>query len=264
MNTFSSIKGQSFQAHLHQTMKCTWDQFDIYCINLKSREDRHCHVTKLFKTLGIECTMVRVDKHDIPKIGLLESCCLVFEMYLASNTEKHLLLFEDDIIVGDATTFNYDQINRFMRSVDDWDVLRLGMNKGLYLQEFEHAFRCNALGNHAIVYNKCFVKVFLEYIKKQDSHVDWLVANATGKCYILKDQLFFQGNYGTDNFWGELEMNEFQIDFQKCPIEYQKRYACEALTIWKEMKNKGEQEQIEMFKNWFQSESVVFENKRMI
>eukprot|EP00835_Amoeboradix_gromovi_P006837 NODE_908_length_3163_cov_0.507180.p2 type:complete len:250 gc:universal NODE_908_length_3163_cov_0.507180:1224-475(-) len=243
-----------------------WSQFDVYCINLVTREDRFHHIKTLFQNLGIKANIKRVVKHNDPKTGLIESCCIIFEEYMKRNSGNHLLLFEDDVIVADS---NIDtqllQINGFLNTNIKWDILRLGMNKGVYLEEYDHVYRCNALGNHAVIYNKNFVPSFLKYIRNSSNHVDRLLSYATGRCYILKNQLFYQGELGTNNFWGEGKvMNEYQLEFQKSPIAYQRRYAEQALDLWVKMKRKPVKEQKEMFFQWADSTLVAFENELKI
>ncbi len=192
-----------------------WSQFDIYCINLLSRQDRFDHMTMLFARLGIKATIIRVKKHLNPKIGIIESNMQIFDLHIAKNSQKHLLIFEDDVIVSKSPNLN--QMTQFLSSDIKWDVLRLGMNKGLFIDETPYAYHAIALGNHAVLYNCDFVIKFKQHLQCHTSHIDHQISHCSSYTYVLKDLLFYQSDFPSDNNWN----SKSQIHFQNSPIEYQ-------------------------------------------
>ena len=70
---------------------------NVYCINLKTRDDRYEHARSVLDPLDLDVTYLRVDRHpDDPEQGCFESHIKAISLAYKKGSE-FVLVFEDDI-----------------------------------------------------------------------------------------------------------------------------------------------------------------------
>jgi GR25 family glycosyltransferase involved in LPS biosynthesis len=101
---------------------------DIYYINLAHRTDRNEHVLKQIASIG--CKGIRIDAVECKQgaIGCGMSHIRCLEVAKEQNM-PFVCIVEDDIEFTDPDLF-LRQLNAFLSSSIDWDVLLLGSNMG--------------------------------------------------------------------------------------------------------------------------------------
>lgn len=101
---------------------------DIYYINLAHRKDRNEHVLQQIASIG--CKGIRIDavdcKHGAIGCGMSHIRCLELAK---EHRMPFVCVVEDDIEFTDPDLF-HKQLNAFLESSIDWDVLLLGSNMG--------------------------------------------------------------------------------------------------------------------------------------
>ncbi len=106
----------------------SWGFFDkIYCINLKTRNDRYKACKKLFRKLSIPVHFHRVDKHPISGAqGCYEShLSIIKDAY--DKGYQHILIFEDDIMTNERySTELLQHAFDFMSTNKDWELFYFG------------------------------------------------------------------------------------------------------------------------------------------
>ena len=101
---------------------------NIYYINLAHRTDRNEHVLQQIASIG--CTGIRVDAVNCKQgaIGCAMSHIRCLE-FAKEQKLPFLCVVEDDIEFTDPDLF-HRQLDTFLSSSIDWDVLLLGTNMG--------------------------------------------------------------------------------------------------------------------------------------
>jgi GR25 family glycosyltransferase involved in LPS biosynthesis len=101
---------------------------DIFYINLNHRTDRNKHVLQQIETIG--CTGIRIEavecKHGAIGCGMSHIRCLELAK---ENNLPFVCIVEDDITFTNPDLFR-SQLDSFLSSSMDWDVLLLGTNMG--------------------------------------------------------------------------------------------------------------------------------------
>jgi GR25 family glycosyltransferase involved in LPS biosynthesis len=101
---------------------------DIFYINLNHRTDRNKHVLQQIKTIG--CTGIRIEavecKQGAIGCGMSHIRCLELAK---ENNLPFVCIVEDDITFTNPDLFR-SQLDSFLSSSMDWDVLLLGTNMG--------------------------------------------------------------------------------------------------------------------------------------
>ena len=97
---------------------------DIYCINLDERTDRWNFIQKQFSTI-LEINVIRISaiKHKHGWIGCGLSHISIIEKYM--NTNKYLIVIEDDCVINNVTNFYDRLINIFVwldNNMDKWEI----------------------------------------------------------------------------------------------------------------------------------------------
>jgi GR25 family glycosyltransferase involved in LPS biosynthesis len=131
-----------------------FDNTEIWCICLESRDDRYKLAVNEFKKHNLTVKFHRPKKNSNAIVGCYLSHLFCFQESKKNN--KHALVFEDDV------KFNYSinsdllkAINKFISTDKHWDILRLGTII-TYLQKKynNYIWQCKSHSSHAVLYNK--------------------------------------------------------------------------------------------------------------
>ena len=108
-------------------IKSISDITKVLYINLESRTDRKKHVENQLSTIGFKnFQRFKAIKMDNGALGCSISHLKCLQIAKANNWE-HVLICEDDIEFLDQSVFT-KQLNGFLETVDDWDVILLAGN----------------------------------------------------------------------------------------------------------------------------------------
>ena len=177
---------------------------DIYCINLKIRNEKRNQLKKQFKRRNLNVKFHIVDLHKNPKIGCINSH---FEI-ISKAKEKNIPYV---IILEDDAKF-LKSLNNIPTPPKDWDMLYLGGYIKERFSEYNSNWDCvSSWCTHAyIIHSRIYDKVlnnFEQWSKTQSSdkvaideyYIDYIHQNK--KTYIVKPQMViqFEGYSDIDN-----------------------------------------------------------------
>jgi glycosyl transferase family 25 len=97
-----------------------------YYINLDSRKDRNQHVKEQLQFLNFDIERFEAIYSSDGRIGCSLSHLAILEMARKKDLPM-IFICEDDIVFKDKKVFK-KQLNCFLKSVDNWDVLLLAGN----------------------------------------------------------------------------------------------------------------------------------------
>lgn len=148
---------------------------DIYCINLKNREDRWRHIRINKTEMDFEGEIKRIDavKHKRGHIG----CGLSHQKAIKLAKEKKL---EKILVIEDDCLFKKDSFKHFLTCIqelpEDWDILTGGVSWFLYerltmKRVSKHLVKLSDFAaSHFILYNHRSYNKILEW--KANRHID--------------------------------------------------------------------------------------------
>jgi GR25 family glycosyltransferase involved in LPS biosynthesis len=168
---------------------------EIYCINLKIRNEKRNQMKKQFKRRKLNVKFHIVELHQNPKMGCINSH---FEIIKKAKEKKlpYVLILEDDakFLKG---------LNSIPTPPDDWDMLYLGGYIKERFSELNSNWDCiSSWCTHAyIIHSRIYDQVldnFDSWAKKQDPdkvaideyYIDFIHQNK--KSYIVKPQMIVQ------------------------------------------------------------------------
>ena len=99
---------------------------NVVYINLKYRTDRKIHAERQFLNLGIHATRVEALRTLDGAIGCTISHIKCIELAKQNNWPS-VCICEDDVLFTNPEVFK-TQLDRFLKSDINWDVLLLGAN----------------------------------------------------------------------------------------------------------------------------------------
>ena len=181
-----------------------WNFFDgIFCINLKSRDDRYEAASALFKEHQIPVTFHRVTKHPTSGLqGCFESHVEVIKNAYDAGMQN-VLIFEDDLV----TTGNYDlklldDAISFMKNDNAWDIFYLGpfpeiKRFSTEATPYNNVYKIHSLCGHAYVVSRRFMEKFKD-AKFTDIPLDYIYMY-NEQSYAVYPGLFAQGASVSDN-----------------------------------------------------------------
>jgi GR25 family glycosyltransferase involved in LPS biosynthesis len=181
----------------------SWSFFDkIYCISIDTRIDRRTEAKKQFSEAGLidKVEFVLVEKHtDNPEKGIFESHISCLKKGLQAGA-KHILVFEDDILIRDYKPQVLREALSFLRKNPDWNAFFLGaiisyMKKTASKSIVEIQFRCLA---HAYALNRDFAKTFVQQ-EWNNIPFDDLLQKQCENFFALSPMIAFQGGASSDN-----------------------------------------------------------------
>ena len=108
------------------SIKSLDDIKNAFYINLEHRIDRKVHVESELRNIGIKAKRFNAINMSNGAIGCSMSHLKILEDGLKNNVD-HILIVEDDIQFLDVNKFK-NQMNKFLETHDDWDVVLLGGN----------------------------------------------------------------------------------------------------------------------------------------
>jgi hypothetical protein len=163
---------------------------DVWCICLKSRNDKYEYVKKELEKTGLDVKFYRPEKEESGMVG-----CFNSHLHCMKNSTRHCLVFEDDVMFDSV---DFSDIMTFLKSDIEWDIIRLGaQNVAFYYRALNNVYRGKSYNAHAIIYNK-------ELCKKMEfhnSHIDDYFYNNDFKDFTLLDPLCRQKHFSSDNSW---------------------------------------------------------------
>ena len=113
----------------------------IFYINLEHRIDRKLHVENELSKIGLT-NFIRFNAIKMPNGALGCSMSHLKCIQLAKENEwPHVLIVEDDIEFLDQNTF-INQANKFLQTIDKWDVLLLAGNNILPYKTIDNNDSC--------------------------------------------------------------------------------------------------------------------------
>lgn len=183
-------------------MKC-WDFLDkAYCISLRHRADRRRQSEIQFGLVGlldrvefVECTRHPQNSEQ----GIFESHLLCIRKGLESGA-RHMAVFEDDVIFDDFSPDRVTGSVRFLKSLDDWEVLFLGClvsGSRSTASPAVRQVRYRSLA-HAYVLNRPFAEK-LDKIKWSGKPFDAMLQSFVRSPYAIYPSIAFQSSASSDN-----------------------------------------------------------------
>jgi GR25 family glycosyltransferase involved in LPS biosynthesis len=157
---------------------------NIYYINLAHRTDRNDHVRKQITSIG--CTPIRIDAVECKQgaIGCGMSHIRCLELAKEQNL-PFICIVEDDIEFTDPDLF-HSQLNAFLESSVDWDVLLLGTNMGPPFDKEEGCLRVfNAQTTTGYMVKNRYYDTLLASFKKS---VGYLLTDYNVKLFAIDIQ----------------------------------------------------------------------------
>jgi GR25 family glycosyltransferase involved in LPS biosynthesis len=166
---------------------------NVVYINLKYRTDRKIHVERQFLNLGIHATRVEALRTLDGAIGCTISHIKCIELAKQNNWPT-VCICEDDVLFTNPEVFK-TQLDRFLKSDINWDVLLLGANIAPPFDTHEFYLR---------VYN---AQTTTAYIVKQ-SYYDTLLKNFKDGLELLKTRPYEKRYYAIDMYWKQLQQRD--------------------------------------------------------
>jgi GR25 family glycosyltransferase involved in LPS biosynthesis len=157
---------------------------DIFYINLNHRTDRNKHVLQQIETIG--CTGIRIEavecKQGAIGCGMSHIRCLELAK---ENNLPFVCIVEDDITFTDPDVFRA-QLDSFLSSSIDWDVLLLGTNMGPPFDKEEGYLRIfNAQTTTGYIVKQHYYDTLLNSFKKS---VGYLLTDYNVKLFAIDIQ----------------------------------------------------------------------------
>lgn len=182
-----------------------WSFFDrIYCISLKTRDDRRAAALAEFTAVGLgdRVEFVVVDKHPTDcEQGIYESHLNCMARGLAAGAE-HILIFEDDIVFKRFSAAKLADAVRFMENELDWQVMFFGClvnksRKTRYPSVIEICYRSLA---HAYAVPRGFAEELVREHPWRNIAFDKFLRNyESSRMYAVYPAVAFQSNASSDN-----------------------------------------------------------------
>jgi len=128
----------------------------IITISLRDNHERQLSTNRELEKLQLKTEFYLADRH----VGHEEHGCFTSHQQaclsgLQDPNCQSLLVFEDDVKVLPYTAQQIEQINKFLRSNTDFDILYLGLIVGkMWFSKFKHIVRATGSGAHAYILSK--------------------------------------------------------------------------------------------------------------
>lgn len=164
---------------------------NAFYINLETRPDRKLHVEEQLKTIGIKAERFNAVKLPNGALGCSMSHLKCLEIAKKNNWE-HVLIIEDDILFLQPSIF-INQLNMFLKSHDNWDVLLIAGNN---MPPYE------AIDNTCIKVTRC--QTTTGYIVK-NHYFDTLIQNIRDGINKLMREPENHALYAIDKYWFQLQ-----------------------------------------------------------
>jgi hypothetical protein len=218
------------------------NNYNIYCICLKERDDRYESACNEFRKIGILDQVIfhRPERHIKGGVyGSFESTLWCLRDALKRDPNKLIMTFEDDIHFADGfinsihALFEYNLT--FFEDYNKWDTIRLGYWKGIFIEKIGKTplYRGNCRAIHAIIWSPIFANKLLSN-KQPIEHkgiLDWYISKYSGRHYLLENSLCYQKpGLDSDIIWN---IKVTQLNFQNNPIIFQSRYQQRTQWAWK-------------------------------
>jgi GR25 family glycosyltransferase involved in LPS biosynthesis len=165
---------------------------NVVYINLEHRKDRKFHVEKQLNLVGIK-NFNRFNAIKM-KFGAL-GCAMSHLKCLLTAKEKnldHVMICEDDIMFLDPLLF-INQMNGFLKTVDEWDVVLLGGNN---MKEY------SITNEYSVKVSWC--QTTTGYLVKSN-YYDTLINNFKNSVEKLIKQPQNHHLYAVDQYWTKLQ-----------------------------------------------------------
>lgn len=177
--------------HESSKVKNISDLQHAFYINLESRPDRKEHVEEQLKKVGIKAERFNAVKLLNGALGCSMSHLKCLEIAKKNNWD-HLLIVEDDILFLQPLVF-VNQLNIFLKTHDNWDVLLIGGNNIPPYQRID---------NTCIKVTKC--QTTTGYIIKSH-YYDTLIQNIREGINKLMREPENHVIYAIDKYWFHLQ-----------------------------------------------------------
>ena len=204
-----------------------WDflnnfSIDVWCICLKERDDRFEYVKKEFKKVDLINLVKfhRPNRNSNGARGCLSSHKFCAETSLKTN--RHSLVFEDDVFFSDDWEEKLDTIIDFLSSNENWDILRLGcaITSLIKQSSVKNIWKCKSYNTHAIIYNKKITHQLFDMSNFVDNtHIDDYLHDSNYLDYSLVDMCYQKAELGSDNDWFGCDIIQ---KFMLQPLVYEK------------------------------------------
>ena len=202
-----------------------WNFFEgqIYCINLKTREDRYKSSKRIFDKYDIPVQYFQVDKH--PKggaYGCFDSHIKIIRKAYSEGANQ-VLIFEDDITPTQYLTPNHlKRAIRFMKS-ENWNLFYLGALPNIrtyktYSTTHSDIYRLRGICTHAYIVNRQAMKKLIN-LKYEGTPIDYYYIHKFNKSFALYPTLFMQGLHESDighNWWSKYGTKDRVAAFYRC------------------------------------------------
>jgi GR25 family glycosyltransferase involved in LPS biosynthesis len=219
----------------------------IYCINLKSREDRKKHSLQQFRTLGISPEQVIYPPFikDVRggSYGCFDSHVKIWhDFYLYFPNESYALIFEDDFIASPEGMSMIKKAEQFIsKNEEEVDMLHLHnlclpvpdkLNNPTFTKGY-------GLGNHAYFITRGYIQSILNKYGKfpevNGRHIDYEIAvNIKNKDNMLyTEKIFYTIQEGFKQQIGVSDNNTSIYDKYISSTEISDR--CDSINIGKNM-----------------------------
>jgi GR25 family glycosyltransferase involved in LPS biosynthesis len=193
----------------------------IYCINLKTREDKKQYCIEEFKKLKIKNVKIIFPEiyQDVRGgvYGCYESHIKVWgNFYEKYPKEKYCIVFEDDFIINEEYDYIVEKIFQFIeKNYKHIDILFLH-NLNIIVEDSlnnEYFSKGYGLFNHAYIINRNYIKKVFKKggPKAKGYHIDYNI-NFNKNSRLYSKKLFYlnipwieQKNYDSDNYLNKID-----------------------------------------------------------
>jgi len=147
-----------------------WKTFDmILIINLKEDKHRRVQIKAMCNKLSIPCQFFDVERHpEGGFVGSFESHQLCMRKAYATGCQN-VLIFEDDAeILNMPSQKAMDEVSRFIKTHQDWEIFYLGSNPLLFnettqkLVGYSHVRGIRSTHAHAYVASRKYMEKFMQ------------------------------------------------------------------------------------------------------
>ena len=183
------------------------NKFEIWCICLLDRDDRYYNAVNEFKAIGI-LNLVNFHRPTKDTRGGIVGCFLSHKYCINQSLKKGkpVLIFEDDVEFTDDYIQGFNDINNFLLSGIEWDIIKLGcMLTSLHKKIFKNIWLSKSNATHAIFYNFDTMNLIDNYTINPNKieHIDvWLLNNTKLKEVSLENHICYQKNgFKSDINW---------------------------------------------------------------
>lgn len=158
-----------------------WNFFDkIYCINLTERKDRYENCLKIFNKYKIPVTFFFAEREKNGDRGCFHSHVKVCQD-AKKNNYKRIIIFEDDVIDTDETSFIKIKYCINILKKINWNIFYFGcfpdIRKTTYRTEFTNIYKVKAYGAHAYALNKNYINKISKLKWKNISYDSYLMVD---------------------------------------------------------------------------------------